>query len=226
MVSKVQERIFAETAARLLGGCWRIFDISEPPDFEIHAGSQIFGLEVTQIFENSAPMGGSPMKKDESKHSMLIGKLANEYYARGGVPVSAQFMGLPNNIQIDRLIDKMVNDAPTDLGSHKTTRFENIRVSMTPAPPLPPNYSRWTYIHDRVGMVRQIISSDIQKAINSKQRKLPLYKQKFSDIILLIVADCVLNSGKLKLNSQIQIDSSGFHSVYFLSYPESIHQIA
>jgi hypothetical protein len=46
MVSKVRERIYAESAAKLLGVDWIFGEIAEPLDFEVRSGHDVFGLEV------------------------------------------------------------------------------------------------------------------------------------------------------------------------------------
>ncbi|MGH6975821.1 MAG: hypothetical protein ACREED_02225, partial [Stellaceae bacterium] len=43
-----------------------------------------------------------------------------------------------------------------------------------------------------------------------------------NDIRLLVVANRIMNSGKLSLQGRPAFDVQGFQVVYFLSYPESI----
>ena len=53
---------------------------------------------------------------------------------------------------------------------------------------------------------------------------LPRYKEctGLDDIRLLVVANRIMNSGKLSLQERPALNVRGFQVVYFLSYPESV----
>jgi hypothetical protein len=65
----------------------------------------------------------------------------------------------------------------------------------------------------------------LQAAINRKGKNLSLYRDKYAEIDLLLVADRILNSGHLLQDEQIVVSNPGFRSIYFLSYPEAIHRV-
>jgi hypothetical protein len=54
---------------------------------------------------------------------------------------------------------------------------------------------------------------------------LPLYKQEYEIIKLLLVADRSFNSGKLIDVDQLAVSNPGFRAIYFMSYPESIQHV-
>lgn len=225
MVSKVQERIYAETAVKLLSVDWCLVDIPEPPDFEVRNGSERFGLEVRQIFVDTETAFGSPSKRSESKNAQAISALAKWYYTSGGPPIAAKFLGSMSLVDTQVLAKSMVAVAPTYPGPNKVLDSRGMKVFMTPLPASWSNYSHWDFVNDKVGWSRHVTTADIQCAINRKQVNLPLYKNKYENIELLLVADRVFNSGKLVDAIQYAISISGFRAIYFMSYPESIQRI-
>ncbi len=76
----------------------------------------------------------------------------------------------------------------------------------------------------RAGWVNRNPADRITKEIEKKSGKLPRYKKctGLDDIRLLVVANRIMNSGKLSLQKHPALDLRGFHVVYFLSYPESV----
>lgn len=116
MVNKVQERVFAETAATLLAADWTLHDIPEPLDFEVQTTTESFGLEVRQIFVDIETSFGSAAKREEMKNIRAISCLAKKYYESGGPPVFAQFLGTISIIGSDELLRSMLEYAPRYLG--------------------------------------------------------------------------------------------------------------
>ncbi len=84
----------------------------------------------------------------------------------------------------------------------------------------------WFCLNDRAGWVDQNPADKIQEAIRVKAARLPAYRQNAgAEVRLLVVANRILNSGKLELNEPSLIDFFGFSHVYFLSFPESITEL-
>jgi hypothetical protein len=79
-------------------------------------------------------------------------------------------------------------------------------------------------VNDRAGRVDRNPTDLIAKEIEKKSEKLPRYKEcsGLDDIRLLVVANRIMNSGKLSLEECPALDLRGFQVVYFLSYPESV----
>jgi hypothetical protein len=61
----------------------------------------------------------------------------------------------------------------------------------------------------------------ISQAIGDKSQNLPRYKASVGDDIrLLLVADAIQNSGKLRLEPAAAFDFLGFREIYLFPYPE------
>lgn len=225
MGSKVQERIYAERAIELLAADWTLSDIPEPLDFEVRAGSYRFGLEVRQVFAGGEKTYGSPLKRNESIKGGLIYSLAAQYYAAGGRPITAQVLGNLSNADIEQVAQLMSARAPSSPWDSTAFHINEMQVYMTALPSSLDRYSRWTVVGDHVGWAQKITRDELQAAVDQKKGNLALYKAKYSDIDLLLVADRISNSGRLVQADGITIDNPGFRSVYFLSYPESVHRV-
>lgn len=225
MVSKVQERIYAETAIKLLEVDWQLIDIPEPLDFEVRSHGNTFGLEIRQVFADTEQDFGSPAKRQESRNSRVVVDLAKCYYAIGGKPISAKFLGPVLSIKPESFAEALAATAPSYPGEGKVEQFQGVKVFMNPLPLDWGSYSRWVCVDGRVGWLKQPTDAELQEAVDRKHGNLPLYKQKYEDIDLLLVADRSFNSGKLYGVENLCVCNPGFRTVYFLSYPESIQRI-
>jgi len=225
MVSKVQERIYAEKAIELLAVDWTLEDIPDPPDFEIRSGVFFFGLEVRQIFAGGERDFGSPQKRSEKIKSSLVSKLAEQFYELGGRPINVKVLGGVSDESILPIARALVSSTPQTSWKNASICLDGVKVFVTRLPDSLSRYSRWTVVDDRVGWPRQVSSNELQSAIDKKADNLRLYKDKYADIDLLLVADRTFNSGRLLPPGVFRISNPGFRSVYFLSYPESIVKI-
>ena len=225
MVSKVQERIYAEAAAKLLSADWLLVDIPEPLDFEVRNGAERFGLEVRQVFVDTEASFGSASKRGESKNARAVSALAKRYYTSGGSPISVKFLGAISMVEAQALTESMVAAAPTYPGPNVELEAQGVKVFMTPLPASWSNYSRWAFVNDKVGWLKEVTATDLQNAVNRKQANLPLYKKKYENIELLLVADRIFNSGKLVEAHHLAVINPGFRAIYFMSYPESIQRV-
>lgn len=224
MASKVQERIYAEKAAKLLSADWHLVGISEPLDFEVHSGAETFGLEVRQVFIDVEAEFGSPAKKNESENDKAVSNLSKRYYEAGGPPILAKFFGvLP--YKTDALVESLVSNAPLYPEQRITLELPEIKVLLTRLPASSPYHPRWQVLPDIIGWVKRVTSADLQPAINKKEGNLALYKKKYDDIELLLVADRTFNSGKLIVSDKPEVTNPGFRAIYFMSYPESIERL-
>ncbi|WP_027149005.1 hypothetical protein [Methylobacter tundripaludum] len=119
----------------------------------------------------------------------------------------------------------MIADAPRYPGANVVFEAHNMKVFMTPLPTTWFDYSRWIYVDDKAGWLRQVTETDLQNAVNRKQANLPLYKKKYENTELLLVADRTFNSGKLVEAHHLAVSNPGFRAIYFMSYPESIQRV-
>lgn len=225
MVNKVNERLYAESAARLLGFEWELIDIEEPLDFEVKVGNETFGLEVRQVFIDAESSSGSKSKQNESKNQKRASALAKMYKAKGGPPINVKFLGSLQSISDDELIAEIIANCPSSPNADKRLELNGLIIFLTTLP-LDYNNTVWSCIDDRVGWVGAATSNTLQDAVNKKQGKLPSYLQKYSNIVLLLVADRTLNSGKLSTSQAITVVNPGFSAIYFLSYPEDVIRVA
>lgn len=226
MVNKVQERIYAETAAQLLGVNWSFGEITEPLDFEVQAADERFGLEVRQVFVDTEATFGSPSRRAEGENQSRIRDIASQYYSQGGRPLSVQFLGPLMDAEIQPLVECMLHKAPLSPFQTNTISVGRVKAFLTAVPDILGNYQRWVYVDDRVGWVREITNEDLQHAVDRKKDKLGLYLAKYPIIDLLLVADRTVNSGRMSSAGSLSVQNPGFRAIYFLSYPESVTHVA
>ena len=225
MVSKVQERIYAEKAIALLAVDWTLQDIPEPLDFEVRSENLRFGLEVRNVFAGGEETYGSPRRRNESINSRLIRSLAEKYYAAGGRPITAQFLGKVADMSVKQVAQLLDASAPLQSWERTTLQLDKMKVILTALPSSVGHYSRWTVVSDHVGWARKITCEELQAAIDRKKENLSLYRDKYAEIDLLLVANRLLNSGRLLQDEEIVVSNPGFRRIYFLSYPEAIRRV-
>jgi hypothetical protein len=225
MVSKVRERIYAESAAKLLGVDWIFGEIAEPLDFEVRSGHDVFGLEVRQIFVGGEADFGSPSRRAENENQSYVRDIASRYYSQGGRPVSVKFLGPISDHQLEALVERMVREAPASPFEYHTISVGAIKIFITAQPKELGNCQHWVCIDDHVGWVREATNDDLQYAVDCKRDKLPLYLAKYSTIDLLLVADRTVNSGRMRSAVSFSVQNPGFRAIYFLSYPETITRV-
>jgi hypothetical protein len=233
-IKKKKERIFVEEAARLLGKPWILGADQEHPDFIVTDGKRQFGLEVCEIFIGPQDHSGSAMKKKESSVQRCINALQREYEANVDVPLIVKFVGNAEAMGAENLATVVPALVAQDLPSKPTGyRFvydtslvcpmrSKLRVHVTKA--LRPD---WYSVNYRVGFVDRNPKDIIAIAIEKKAKELKRYKETAGlDIRLLLVADAIHNSGKLRLRDPGAFDLHGFQAVYLFTYPESMVKLA
>ncbi len=230
VVSKAQERIFAEEAAKLLAANWELIDIPEPPDFEIRNDDETFGLEIRQVFVDVETTHGSPLKKREADRQSVLRALAQKYYAEGGEPLHVKVLGALRNNDVDGIVEVLVRSRPKYVGPESLTNDAEVRVGsskffLKPLPDSFGNYSCWISIDNHVGWVKEIKAEDLQPAVDRKARQLPAYAAKYGKTILLLVADRRYRSGKLASCASVVLQNPGFHAIYFMSRLEFIARV-
>jgi hypothetical protein len=112
MASKEKERIYAESAARLLGQAWQLVEIPEPLDFEVRSSGAIFGLEVRQIFADAESTFGSPARRQENEKQKLTASLAQLYLAQGGKPATVRLVGDLRDLAREDLVRQVIAHCP------------------------------------------------------------------------------------------------------------------
>ena len=222
---KEGERFYVEIAAKLLGRGWCLGPDRENPDFIVTEGAEQFGLEVCEIFTGPQNRSGARMKRAESETQRVVNALQGEYEAKDNIPLIVKFVGdmcdKNRTLVLRALIEKDLSTKPfghqdiieADVGKAR------LRVHVTRA-----LQANWFSANDCAGWVDRNPIDRIKKKIEKKSEKLPRYKEctGLDDIRLLVVANRIMNSGKLSLQEHPALDVRGFQVVYFLSYPESV----
>jgi hypothetical protein len=191
----------------------------------IEDGAQ-FGLEVTELFAGQQGKGGSALKAQESFTQRSIDDLQCQYEAVSDVPLTVRFVGSmePENLAtvVAALVSQDLQSKPNGYHFvHDTTvqhpHRARLRVHVTKG------RRDWYCINDRVGFVERNPQPAIARAIESKSKELDRYRVAVGDDVrLLLVANHLTNSGKLRLESSGKFDLYGFKAVYLLLYPEAV----
>jgi hypothetical protein len=160
------------------------------------------------------------MKAKESTAQRAVNALRLEYEAIANIPLSVKFVGdmsaanmatvvpalVAENLPSKPIAHHFVLDSSTGLRVHVTKAFR----------------PDWYSVNDRVGWVDRNPQNVIANAIEKKSKELTRHKGATGpDIRLLLVADRILNSGKLLLQEGPAFDFHGFRAVYFFPYPEA-----
>jgi len=221
MIQKSRERFFVEQAICSLNADWRIIAADEGPDFIIEERGRQFGLELTDIFVGPQGAAGSTLKREESKTQRLLDGLRLEYETVVPIPLHVKFVG---RVEAETLAPVVQSLLDLDLAA-KPVAFQTVidtklglRVHVTKS-----LRTEWISVMDRVGWVNGNPIQIIVDAIETKSRKLFDYRTAAGpDVRLLLVANAIQNSGKLRLNEEHGFDLCGFEAVYLFPYPEDV----
>jgi len=223
---KKRERFFAGLAGNLLHMTWNLGPDREAPDFLVTEGTHQFGLELSEIFTGrQSPRSGSAMKTTESNMARTVDALRSEYEAIANIPLRVHLVGNMCAENLALVVPALVaEDFASKPVAHRVKLVPNtglragLSIHVTKA--LRPE---WFSGNDRVGWVDHDPMRRIAAAVAEKSKKLLQYQQAVgTDIRLLVFADQIYNSGKLRLRERIPLNLQGFQAVYFLSYPEKV----
>lgn len=217
---KEGERFFVEEAAKLLGKSWRLGPDRENPDFIVTEGKQQFGLEVCEIFTGPQAKSGSYMKRKESETQRAVKALWNSYESQGGIPLIVKFVGDVCDKNMAAVLPALdaKNLSTKPFGHHEIIEVDKgkakLRVHITRA-----LQANWFTTNDRAGWLDRNPIDRIAEEMKKKSEKLPRYRKcaGLNDIRLLVVANRIMNSGKLSLQGCPAMEVRGFQVVYFLS---------
>ena len=220
-MNKHEERFYVERAAEMLNLSWSVGEDRESPDFIISEGDWQFGLEVSELFTGPVGRKGSGRKAMESNHQETIDRYRDIYVAEKDIPLSVRILGPVNDETMGELLGQLLQRdfEWTPLGHQIIVQpNDQLKVYVTKA-----LRSFWFRVDDRVGMVNTNPIPIIQGRVAMKSRRLINYHESAGeDVRLLLVANRMLNNGRLKLVKQSALDTCGFRVVYFLSFPESV----
>jgi hypothetical protein len=81
-------------------------------------------------------------------------------------------------------------------------------------------YTRWRLLNDAMAWVPTLTQQHLDDIVVKKSEKLPAYRQRAPEVVLLIVADGFLASGLVRFDGG-NVERHGFDAVYLLQYPKS-----
>jgi len=229
---KAVEREYLDAFLRLTAQQAEV-EHSERPDFILTTASDRWGVEVTEVLQDSGPHG-SRVRRDEGERARFLATLATAYYHAGGRPVLLKIT-LAHNPSVafaNDLVRRMLDERPQVPDGEQRKCYlrpdvEQQPFYLTALTHAFPAYSRWLSIGDGVGWVRSVESATLTSLIATKALKLAEYRLTVPRIDLLIVANRLLNSGKFQLPADFQpLDASGFEHVYLLAHPLAVHRLA
>ncbi len=233
-LKRQRERLYLEAFLGQIG--WHHHRIAwgpDPPDFLLETGDEIIAVEMTQLYKDEG-LRGSPVKAAEGERAKFLRQLASEYYAQGGRPllVKAMVPGIPDPRAVAALAARLHECRPTV--AWDTTEFEakvggleHARFYLRALPDEQARYSRWECITDAVGWVRPLSVELIAERIQEKAEKLQEYLKAADRVMLLLVADRLLNSGKLEFApTGTRLPTCGFSEVHLLMFPLRTYQVA
>lgn len=245
IAQKTEERQYFETARGIMETVWE--NISKPeqekPDFVVKDGDHQFGLEVTRIFKDQSGFGGSGAKSLEGQRQRQLDKLRRKFGNQHAAKIHLRLLRHPHRSPASTLSKEEIHEVweellkseldkkPIGFGFYRTLPGGNkLQVTVE-------YHARWYVIDDQVGFVYQedldeeypenwqTLKSKIENAIDEKLCNFAEYVSNAgADIRLLIVADRIYNSGKMRFSrpEEISIDTQRFQAVYFMSYPQEL----
>ena len=220
-MNKNQERFYVDQAASELGVAWEILEERERPDFLIRVGSRKFGLELSEVFNGTIGEKGAELKKAESVNQRTIDTYRQSYAKEGGRPLRVHILGVIGNQSMKNLTERLLSRDLESLqpGERITIRIsDHLKAHVTVA--LKPD---WYSVADRVGWVNQTPLQIIQQSVATKSSSLKAYRTAVGpDVRLLLVANRTRASGMMTMDEVTVIDTCGFDTVYFFSYPEYV----
>ncbi len=174
---------------------------AEQPDFLVHAGESILGIEHTEIFQ-PGPSDGTSLQAQDILGQRVVSKAKELYLQSNGQPLRVQvFFNEKVNISkkdIDRLakvVLNLVETTPIVLGEPITLRRTKENAGYFPREVVMvhiyahSNMNENSWRSSSAGRIPKLTPEYLQDKINHKELKLDHYKIKCEEIWLLIVAD-------------------------------------
>ncbi len=161
------------------------------------------------------------MKANELKTQRRVNDLQLEYEAIASIPLIVKIVGDMSATNMATVVSALVAEdlSSKPVGHHFIfDSHSGLRVHVTKA-----FRSDWYSVNDRAGFVDRNPGKIITAAIEKKAKELTRYTGAAGpDVRLLLVADCIQNSGKLMLKSPAAFGFQGFTAVYLALYPEFV----
>ena len=220
-MNKWEERFYVERAAEMLKVEWVVGEDRESPDFIIAEGNYQFGLEISELFIGREGRKGAAKKAEESFDQEAIDRYRNIYEGERDIPLCVRILGSVNDEIMDQLLAYLLRHdfGAMSLGDQIVIQpSDHFKAYVTKG-----LRNWWFRVDDRVGMVNTDPMPIMEVRVARKSENLRRYQEAAGeDVRLLLVANRIMNSGRLKLVEKESLDTRGFRAVYFLSYPENV----
>lgn len=232
MASKAIERVHLESFLKSVGCNYSKIDERESPDFIVYSASRSFGVEVTQIFKDNSRKG-SKKKTVESMRDKFLAGLADEYYRQEGcaIALKGKIWTLPDQSNRQKLLQKLhefVHHKPWECSEIlvESVNKKYAKLFVTRLPDSVKRYDRWICMNNSIGWVRSLDKKSLEAIIQKKSENIQTYRNVVNNVVLLIVADRIKESGMLQWDDKEMCSNHGFISVYLHVFPLETKKIA
>jgi hypothetical protein len=210
--------------------------VGEAPDFLVNTGHGFVGIEHTQWFRESDSLGGSRMRASESKEDKVLRLALSRYEGRGLPPVWVNVLWSLQGLPTSR-IPELANALADLVEVHLPEQDGEVTIKH-PHPgwrslPREVSYlsirrkrilSKNLWVPTRGAFVPTLTPLDLQKRIEEKEDRVTSYRQKCSQVWLLIVANGFEPSTFGELAPEIEDFSfeTNFDRVFFLHHADEL----
>lgn len=202
------------------------------PDYLMANEAGEFGLEVTELFQDAARSdgGGSAQRRARGAHAEQLTKLAEAYYAQGGLPVRLNVLLLRDD-DVETLAESRHDEIVSRLiGGRAASGASEVEITGKHGAPLArlflwsisssdkqfARYSWWECLNDRVGWAGPLQLAVIDQAIQRKASKLASYREATHRVALLLVVNSGWQGGMCWWPEELEVlNTDGFDDVYF-----------
>lgn len=174
-------------------------ECTEKPDFIVHGGDRILGIEHTEIFQPGKPDGTS-LQAQDSLSQQVVNKASEIYFRNFSQPLLVQVLfnhgTMIRNIDVARLsnsIVQLIESAHIKPGDSITIKRTKENLEYFPREIIMLHvciqHEENEWRSSSSGWIPEITPEYLQERIDQKDLKLKTYKSKCSELWLLIVAD-------------------------------------
>ncbi len=211
--------------------------VGEAPDFLVNTGHSYIGIEHTQWFRESDNPGGSPMRARESAEDKVLRLASSRHEARELPPIWINVLWALQNRPVATRVPELANEL-ADLVELRLPEQGGEVAIRHPHPAwgsLPPEVSYLSirrnkvspkniWVSTRGSFIPTLTSHDFQTRIEEKEGKITFYRQKCSQVWLLIVANGLEPSTFGELAPEIEEFSfkTSFARVFFLHHVDEL----
>lgn len=210
---------------------------SERPDFLMKAGSAQIGIEVTEYHVQEPDEGwGSPMRAQEGTEDKVLRMASEKRQSKGLPPVMVHVLWHSHQAFSRRRTQELAADLANLVQEHLPEPGHSVTIRRPHHPAgrsLPQEVASLTIVRRksiskdswtpvRGVFVPSLTPSDLQQIMQSKEAKVPSYRQQCPEVWLLIVARGFEPSTFGDLGSEVEAHEfeTAFDRVFFLHHAD------